>query len=196
MFDRISNFLGLNESDEYDEIYDVDTGDYQSIYPAEPPERFIEEQPVPRPLRENPTVASNTSSMTTHSSSSRNNVIGMPGINTSNSEVVVCAPHSFEEMPQMIQYLRERRTVILNLNMMDPDEAQRAVDFVAGGTYSIDGHQERIGDSIFLFTPSCVQVTTPAGLVHEAVPTAPSNPRSSTPAPAWNDESFPIAQAH
>ncbi|MFP3787051.1 cell division protein SepF, partial [Burkholderia sp. SIMBA_024] len=35
-----------------------------------------------------------------------------------------------------------------------------AVDFVAGGTYAIDGHQERVGESIFLFTPSCVQVTS------------------------------------
>jgi cell division inhibitor SepF len=51
--------------------------------------------------------------------------------------------------------------VVLNLTIMDPDQAQRAVDFVAGGTYAIDGHQERIGESIFLFTPNCVQVSTP-----------------------------------
>jgi len=56
--------------------------------------------------------------------------------------------------------------VVLNLTMMDPDQAQRAVD-VAGGTYAMDGHQERIGESIFLFTPICVQVTTQLGVVHE-----------------------------
>ena len=50
---------------------------------------------------------------------------------------------------------------------MDPDQAQRAVDFVAGGTFAIDGHQERIGESIFLFTPSCVQVSTQAGIISE-----------------------------
>ena len=43
--------------------------------------------------------------------------------------------------------------------MMEPDQAQRAVDFVAGGTFAIDGHQERVGESIFLFAPSCVTVT-------------------------------------
>jgi cell division inhibitor SepF len=84
----------------------------------------------------------------------RSNVIGMPGINNNNAEVVVIQLHSFEEMPQVIQTLRERKSVVLNLNVMDPEEAQRAVDFVAGGTYAIDGHQERIGESIFLFTPS------------------------------------------
>ena len=84
----------------------------------------------------------------------------MPGIANSSSEVSLMEPRSFDEMPQAIQALRERKTVILNLTMMDPDQAQRAVDFVAGGTYAIDGHQERVGESIFLFAPSCVNVTS------------------------------------
>ena len=42
--------------------------------------------------------------------------------------------------------------------MMDPDQAQRAVDFIAGGTYAIDGHQERVGESIFLFAPSYTSI--------------------------------------
>ena len=72
-------------------------------------------------------------------------VVGMPGISNSSSEVSLMEPRSFDEMPQAIQALRERKTVILNLTMMDPDQAQRAVDFIAGGTYAIDGHQERVG---------------------------------------------------
>ena len=87
-------------------------------------------------------------------------VVGMPGISNSSSEVSLMEPRSFDEMPQAIQALRERKTVILNLTMMDPDQAQRAVDFIAGGTYAIDGHQERVGESIFLFAPSCVNVTS------------------------------------
>ena len=91
------------------------------------------------------------------------NVIGMPGVNNMINEVVVIEPHSFDEIPQVIQTLREQRSVVLNLNVMDPEEAQRAVDFVAGGTYAIDGHQERIGESIFLFTPRNVKVSTVSG---------------------------------
>ena len=60
-------------------------------------------------------------------------VVGMPGISNSSSEVSLMEPRSFDEMPQAIQALRERKTVILNLTMMDPDQAQRAVDFIAGG---------------------------------------------------------------
>lgn len=91
------------------------------------------------------------------------NVIGMPRISTAMNEVVVIEAHSFDEIPQVIQTLKEQRCVVLNLNVMDPDEAQRAVDFVAGGTYAIDGHQERIGESIFLFTPRSVKVSNLSG---------------------------------
>jgi len=98
------------------------------------------------------------------------------------AEVIVIEPRAFEEMPQVIQALRERKSVVLNLTMMDPEQAQRSVDFIAGATYTIDGHQERIGESIFLFTPSCVQVSTQLGVTHE-----PPQPQVNTsrPVSAW-----------
>ena len=120
------------------------------------------------------------------------NVIGMPGISPAAAEVNVMEPRSFDEMPRAIQALRERKTVILNLTMMEPDQAQRAVDFVAGGTFAIDGHQERVGESIFLFAPSCVTVTnasqdetsSPTVVSREIDVAAPSE-SASAPSPAW-----------
>ena len=120
-------------------------------------------------------------------------VVGMPGIANSSSEVSLMEPRSFDEMPQAIQALRERKTVILNLTMMDPDQAQRAVDFIAGGTYAIDGHQERVGESIFLFAPSCVNVTSSSP--EEASPSNVSTKNTpqyslgnnTAPEPAWGN---------
>ena len=120
-------------------------------------------------------------------------VVGMPGISNSSSEVSLMEPRSFDEMPQAIQALRERKTVILNLTMMDPDQAQRAVDFIAGGTYAIDGHQERVGESIFLFAPSCVNVTSSSP--EEASPSSVSTEntpqyslgKNTAPEPEWGN---------
>ena len=121
-------------------------------------------------------------------------VVGMPGISNSSSEVSLMEPRSFDEMPQAIQALRERKTVILNLTMMDPDQAQRAVDFIAGGTYAIDGHQERVGESIFLFAPSCVNVTSsfpeeasPSNVPTENGPPQYSLGKNTAPEPAWGN---------
>ncbi len=120
-------------------------------------------------------------------------VVGMPGISNSSSEVSLMEPRSFDEMPQAIQALRERKTVILNLTMMDPDQAQRAVDFIAGGTYAIDGHQERVGESIFLFAPSCVNVTSsspdevsPSSGPKDNIPQY-SLGKNTAPEPAWGN---------
>ncbi len=67
-------------------------------------------------------------------------------------------PRDFDEIPVVIQALREEKIVLLNLTMVTPDQAQRSVDFVAGGTFALDGHQERVGESVFLFAPCCVPV--------------------------------------
>ena len=123
-----------------------------------------------------------------------NNVIGMPGLANGTSEVVVIEPNSFEEMPQVILALRERKSVVLNLNIMNPEEAQRAVDFVAGGTYAMDGHQERVGESIFLFTPSSVKVSSLSGILKD-VHTPETHVRRSAPAPdPWGQQPRTAAQ--
>ena len=77
--------------------------------------------------------------------------------------------------------------------MMDPDQAQRAVDFIAGGTYAIDGHQERVGESIFLFAPSCVNVTSssPEEASPSDIPTKSTtqygSENNTAPEPAWGN---------
>lgn len=68
-------------------------------------------------------------------------------------KILYFQPISFDDVPSINKAINEGNAVIVNLIMMDPDQAQRTVDFVAGGAYSMGGSQERIGDSIFLFTP-------------------------------------------
>jgi FtsZ-interacting cell division protein YlmF len=65
--------------------------------------------------------------------------------------IKIFEPREFDQVPQAIEAIREGESVIVNLTMMTPDQAQRAVDFVAGGTFYGGGHQERIGESVFLF---------------------------------------------
>lgn len=198
IFTKLRDFVGLNENTDYEYDYDeMDGEEYQNLYQEENPAPLApqptaeEDARARRRFRDRSVMA--TSTMT---STGMGNVIGMPGAINGLSEVMVMEPRSFEEMPQAIQALRERKSVVLNLTMMDPDQAQRAVDFVAGGTYAIDGHQERVGESIFLFTPNCVQVVTQSG---NAMPAAPQvetqqGRRTSAPAPAWASEHMPMAQ--
>ena len=197
IFSKLRDFVGLNESVDYDYDYaEVDGEDYRNLYQEENPQPLPEEETRRRSgnnsrLRER-SILSSEATM----GSSVSNVIGMPGAANGMSEVMVMEPRTFEEMPQVIRALRERKSVVLNLTIMDPDQAQRAVDFVAGGTYAIDGHQERIGESIFLFTPSCVQVSTQlGGMADIAMQQAQmrTSARPMTPSPAWTAEQARMA---
>jgi cell division inhibitor SepF len=182
ILDRVKDFMGLSE--EYDEDYDeADDEAYSGQY--QPPSATI---PQPVVEDENRNRRSNGEPRST---SKANNVVGMPGIMHGVSEMILIEPRSFEEMPQVIDALRQRKSVILNMTLIRQEEAQRSVDFVAGGTYAIDGHYERIGDNIFLFTPNCVQVSTPSSIVNDVVDRqAPVNPvsRSNRANQNWNNE--------
>lgn len=185
---KFKDFMGLNEEyDDYDETEDA----YRSEYP-------LPEPPLAQPVEEERRIPRRTVERSP-SASKMNNVVGMPGIMHGVSEMVLIEPRSFEEMPQVIDAIRQRKSVILNMTLIRQEEAQRSVDFVAGGTYAIDGHYERIGDNIFLFTPNCVQVTTPSH-VREAVsqPAAPQATRSSRTTErsvsTWGSEAIQAAQ--
>ncbi len=76
------------------------------------------------------------------------------------SEVLVIEPRQFEESIEIVEHLRSRKSVLLNLHMLDNENSQRVVDFLSGACHAIDGHQQRIGDGVFLFAPSSVVISS------------------------------------
>lgn len=74
-------------------------------------------------------------------------------------EVVVFEPRAYNESIQIAQALKERKTVILNLQLLDREESQRIVDFLCGCTHALDGNQRKIGDFVFIFTPHNINLT-------------------------------------
>jgi cell division inhibitor SepF len=191
VLNKFKDFMGLNE-EEYDEYDASDDDAYRGEY-------HQPEAPTPQPSEEERRTSRSTQRATADiRSSSRNNVVGMPGMMNGVSEMILIEPRSFEEMPQVIDALKQRKSVILNMTLIRQEEAQRSVDFVAGGTYAIDGHYERIGDNIFLFTPNCVQVSTPTNVINEVVnQVAPVNnvARSTrNSVPTWGVEPMQAAQ--
>lgn len=78
------------------------------------------------------------------------------------TQVVVIEPRAFEEALEIIEHLRTKKSVILNLHLLDTAQSQRVVDFLSGATHAIDGNQQRIGDGVFIFTPNNVSIRSEA----------------------------------
>lgn len=81
------------------------------------------------------------------------NVIQHPTL-TPQSEVVVIEPRGFDEALDIVEELRCRRSVVLNLQYLDSEQSQRVVDFLSGATHALDGHQQRVGQGVFIFAPN------------------------------------------
>lgn len=179
-FERLQDVFGFGDPyDQYDYEYEEPVAaparDPALTSPYEPP---AGSPPTPQPSTAPPLSRSLLNG--------GRKIVEMPSATGRPVEFVVMEPRSFEDMPAAVSALRERKAVILNLTLMDVDQAQRSVDYLAGGTFAIDGDQERLGESIFLFTPSFVQISrydsAPGGW---SSPTAqPAAPAASVPTPS------------
>lgn len=70
------------------------------------------------------------------------------------SQITKRVPQSLADAQRAAEDLKERRPVIVNLEKADDELARRVIDFISGVTYALNGFYERVGDKVFLFTPS------------------------------------------
>lgn len=74
-------------------------------------------------------------------------------------EVLVMEPRSFDDAAQIVQHLKERKTVVLNLHLLDKEQSQRTIDFVCGAAHALNGKPQKVGELVFVFTPSNVTLS-------------------------------------
>lgn len=76
-----------------------------------------------------------------------------------NMEVCVVKPATVDDSREITETLLAGRTVILNLEGMDLEIAQRIIDFISGATFAISGNLQKISNYIFLVTPTNVDIS-------------------------------------
>lgn len=76
-----------------------------------------------------------------------------------NMEVCVIKPASVDDAREITETLLSGRTVILNLEGLDLEIAQRIIDFTSGATFAISGNLQKISNYIFLVTPTNVDIS-------------------------------------
>ena len=87
----------------------------------------------------------------------KNKVVNMP--QTQQIKMVISQPTSFEQSEEICNYLKERKSVIVNLEYVNKDIARRIVDFVSGAVHALDGHIQKISNSIFLIAPTNYEIS-------------------------------------
>ncbi len=156
VMDKFLNYMKLNDADD-DDNYDED---YYLDEPAEPKQPSVvkrmnvvsdEPEETERPVRKVPQTSSKITQM--RQTSSRKMPTG------SGMEVCVMKPTSIEDAREITDTLLSNRTVVLNLEGIDVDVAQRIIDFTSGSCYAIGGNLQKISHYIFIITPSSVDIS-------------------------------------
>lgn len=161
IFDKFLDIMKLNDDDDYDDDFYDDDEFYEDEYEEKPRRSFFNkkannkdsyddfdmQQDNSRP----PAASSNVTPMRQPAS--------RRGGSSANMEVCVVKPISVDDSREITETLLSGRTVILNLEGMDLEIAQRIIDFISGATFAISGNLQKISNYIFLVTPTNVDIT-------------------------------------
>ena len=155
LFDELKKLTRPYSSDEYDEFGDeyADPSMEQRAPAPEPPRKYApppaerhnpfsdyeappRPAPAPAPARRDKVVS-----------------LGNP-----QAQVVLVKPDRFEMAAEIADHIRERRSVVLNLEGAQTDVARRLVDFLSGVAYALDGTIRRVAANTYIIAPNNVDI--------------------------------------
>ena len=149
LFEKFMNFLSF----EAEEI-------------SEDEEAASQEESVPRARETN-----------TRRERERAKVLPLTNSNTTKPvRMVVSDPSNFDEVQSIVDHLKNKRAVVLNLEDTDKAVARRIDDFLSGAVYALEGSMQKVtNSSVFLLTPAHIEVSAP-------LRTEPKEPERTVPA--------------
>lgn len=155
VMDKFLDVMRLNPDDEDD--YDNDDYEYEeeeeiprrsSRREKRKQEETVVERPTPVVKEKAPRQSTK---ITPISKGSRKQALGM--------EVCVIKPTTIEDEIEITDTLLNGRTVVINMEGLNVEIAQRIIDFTSGSTYAMHGNLQKISNYIFLATPSGVDIS-------------------------------------
>ena len=128
VFNKFKDLVGLEEYEEEDMDYEEES--YKQP-PATP--RYSTQNVVPM---QNKTVKSITNAF----------------------KLVVIEPAGFEECSKLVDSLKSRKPIIVNLEKLESETARKIFDFLGGATYALNGNVQKVANNIFVFAPENVAI--------------------------------------
>lgn len=159
VLDKFLDIMKLDDDDDYDDDDFFDDDEYEE----EKPKKNIFKKEKKYDLDdddEDDDFFESKSKSKSHASSSSSKVTPMrQPARKSNMEVCVIEPTNVDDAREITETLLGGSTIILNLEGLDLEVAQRIIDFTSGATFAINGNLQKISNYIFLVTPTNVDIS-------------------------------------
>ncbi len=178
VFDKFLNAMKLNDEDGFDDDDYLDDEADEDYEESRPRRRYIKPRDEEEDVFEDNAERTAASAETKSSASSKNKQpapVATASVKAKTSskispmrprkssapgmEVCVIKPHSMEDAREITETLLANCTVVLNMEGLDLEIAQRIIDFASGSCYAIDGNLQKISNYIFIITPSSVDIS-------------------------------------
>ena len=147
LMDNFKKFLNINEEDEYE-----DDTDFAGNYVDEREDTYEDDS------REISSYSSRQKEReaSKDASAQRNKYVNIHA--TTQLQVVLVKPESFQDATSIADHLNNKRTVVLNLESTNKEVSRRLVDFLSGVAYANRGNLKRVANSTFIITPFNVDI--------------------------------------
>lgn len=144
IFNKFKDLIGLEEYDEDDIDFEEESYKQPSYYERKP---AVPAQPAP-----------------SHQSQKYDttNIVKMQNKTvksiTNAFKLVVIEPQGFDECSKLVDSLKSRKPIIVNLEKLDSETARKIFDFLGGATYALNGNVQKVANNIFVFAPENVAI--------------------------------------
>ena len=135
--------------DEMEDDYDED----EDVYEDEEEPEDVEPTPPPR---EEPSRRREREYQEPPRRNSGGKVVNIHA--TTQLQVVLVKPERYENASEIADHLRDKRTVVLNLEKTQKDVARRLLDFLSGVAYAQEGKIKKVAISTYIITPYNVDI--------------------------------------
>lgn len=158
--EKLLNMMKFSEEDGYEEEYDQEYDDIEEEgYFYEDQE---EEEPDKKSLfllrkkkKENEEFEASE-----EAAEAESKVIPFHGNQQEEGEIVkVIKPQEFNEAQIVADFLKEGKTIVVNLEGIEISQAQRIIDFIGGASFAVDGSLKAISNNIFIVAPGNIEVS-------------------------------------
>ena len=157
--EKFLNMMKLNDVDEMTDEFDEEYDDVADAYEEEEEidEELNEEEPKKPVLSFRRKKKEKEEEPDPEDSESR--VIPFHGRQEEGESVKVIKPQEFNEAQIVADFLKEGKTIVVNLEGIEISQAQRIIDFIGGASFAVDGSLKAISNNIFIVAPGNIEVS-------------------------------------
>ncbi len=167
--DKFLNFMKVNDDEGFgDDYLDDEYDDYDDYEDDRPRKRILQkntrdeyDEPVSSQVERIPAQAdkAQTAARPKAKPARQAKISPMRSAKRGGMEVCVIRPKSMEDAREITETLLDECTVVLNMEGLDLDIAQRIIDFASGSCYAMHGNLQKISNYIFIITPESVDIS-------------------------------------